>query len=171
MQYLILLGSFVILAVWVFFDARGRKTNAILWTVGTVLLGPVAIFFYLAMRPLKAGEVRKGGIAWNTLKNFAIFWTVLMSTEVIGWGAFLAMGSFSPVLQAEAKKVSTVLSQLMALGFSVIAVLWLVPALGALFIGLIVRRSSIVEIGPTGPLAAVSAPDEPFAVSETTVKE
>lgn len=69
----------ILIALWVFFDARKRKMNkSLLWGIGTSLLMVVVIPFYFAKRPLKAGEVREGGTAWNVIKSFAIFWTIFM---------------------------------------------------------------------------------------------
>ena len=77
MSYFLLYG---VLAVWVLFDGVNRKMGAstVLWILGTVLLGPIILPIYLALRPLKQGEIREGGTAWNVLKNFAILWTIVM---------------------------------------------------------------------------------------------
>ncbi len=78
MWYFILFG---LLALWVGFDASRRNlgiAKVILWAIGTFLLGVIVMPIYIAKRPLKANEVREGGLAWNLLKNFALTWTVLM---------------------------------------------------------------------------------------------
>lgn len=36
-----------ILAIWAFIDAKRRKANAVLWAVGTLLLGPIILPFTL----------------------------------------------------------------------------------------------------------------------------
>ena len=69
---------YVIAAIWVFIDAKKRLVNGIPWSICTVIFGPLVVPIYLAKRPLKHGEVREGGVAWNVLKNFALFWTITM---------------------------------------------------------------------------------------------
>jgi len=68
MAYFLLYGAF---APWVLFDGLSRKmgSSAVLWTIGTLILGPITLPIYLALRPLKQGEVREGGTAWNVLKK------------------------------------------------------------------------------------------------------
>src|SRR5258708_28900846 len=89
MWYLVLYGIF---ALWVLQDGLSRKlaTSAAGWTLGTLLLGPIILPVYLAKRPLKKGEVREGGTAWNILKNFAVLWTVLMA--IAGFSAMMQFG-------------------------------------------------------------------------------
>lgn len=58
--YLIVFG---IIAVWVLVDGLRRgapQRQAILYGVGTLLLGPVVAPYYFASRPLTSGEVRQG---------------------------------------------------------------------------------------------------------------
>jgi hypothetical protein len=157
MWYLILYG---ILAIWAFVDAKKRQANAILWAAGTLLLGPIILPFYFAKRPLKAGEVREGGTAWNVLKNFAIFWTILMVVAAI-WG-MVAVSEHSSTLQSEAEKAGAAIGT--ALGLGMIAALWFFPFIGAVVLGLILKKSSIVEKGPSGSLTTTSVQDEPSAV-------
>jgi len=63
MAYFLLYGAF---ALWVLFDGLSRKMtfSAAWWTLGTLFFGPITLPLYLALRPLKAGEVREGGTAW-----------------------------------------------------------------------------------------------------------
>lgn len=157
MWYLILYG---ILAIWAFVDAKKRKANAVLWAVGTLLLGPIILPFYFAKRPLKAGEVREGGTAWNVLKNFAIFWTILMAVAAI-WG-MVAVSEHLSTFQSEAERAGAAIGT--ALGLGMIAALWFFPFMGAVVLGLILKKSSIVEKGPSGSLTTTSVQHEPSAV-------
>lgn len=154
MWYLVLYGIF---AIWVFVDSLKRKARAIPWAIGTAILGPIVLPVYLATRPLKAGEVREGGTAWNILKNFAMFWTILMVLVAI-WGMVAVSGRTS-TLQSEAEKVGAAIGT--ALGLEMIVMLWFFPVVGAAALGFMLKKSSVVEKGPTGPLATASAQDEP----------
>ena len=147
MWYFILFG---LLALWVGFDASRRNlgaAKAILWAIGTFLLGVIVMPIYIAKRPLKVNEVREGGLAWNLLKNFALTWTVLMvaiSISALGAAAGTNVNS-----DAEAAGA--------AIGFSIVvvilAVVWFFPMVGAIVLGFFLKNSAIVERGPTGPLA------------------
>ncbi len=147
MWYIVLYGLF---AIWVLVDGLKRKTKAIPWAIGTLLLGPVVLPVYVAKRPLKAGEVREGGTGWNVLRNFALFWTVLMAVAAV-WG-IVAVSERAATLQTEAERAGAAIGT--ALGLGMIAALWFFPMVGALVLGLFLKKSSIVERGPTGPLGS-----------------
>jgi hypothetical protein len=60
------------IAAYTAYDAYNRKMgagSAAVWGLGTLLICPVIFPIYMAKRPLKDGEVREGGFAWNLLKN------------------------------------------------------------------------------------------------------
>ena len=147
MWYFILFG---LLALWVGFDASKRNlgaAKAVLWAIGTFLLGVIVMPIYIAKRPLKANEVREGGLAWNLLKNFALTWTVLMvAISISALGAATGTNVNSDAEAAGA-----------AIGFSIVvvilAVVWFFPMVGAIVLGFFLKNSAIVERGPTGPLA------------------
>jgi hypothetical protein len=95
MYYLLFYG---LLALWVLFDgvSRNLRSSVLLWTAGTILLGPVILPVWLASRPLNRGEVREGGRAWNILKNFAVLWTVVVIPQLryldfVSWAAGQAL--------------------------------------------------------------------------------
>ena len=141
MAYLLII---VIFAVWVFVDASKRKNNHIGWPVVTLLVSPViALPVYLAKRHLKEDEVRKGGTGWNVIKNFAVAWTITIIVASI-------------VLMAELLEVSPSISQAkmagMGWGLS-IGVFWFVVLVVTLALGFFLKKNSVVERGPTGPLA------------------
>ena len=133
------------LAVWVLVDGLSRHANGVLWALGTLLLGPIILPIYLAKRPLKMGEVREGGAAWNILKNFALLWTLLMG--VVGVVSLVAIGHSTTHLHSSAEQAGAALGTVLGLGF--IGALWFFPMLGALVLGLLLKKSSVVERGST----------------------
>lgn len=140
---------YITIAIWLFLDAKKRLYNGLLWAVSTAILGPLVVPFYLAKRPLKEGEVREGGVAWNVLKYFAIFWTV---TIFFGFIAGIANVSEQAAnVSSDAEKAGLGIG--MALGGIMIFFLWFVVLVGALVFGFFLKKSSVVEHGPTGPLA------------------
>jgi hypothetical protein len=147
MSYLILCGLF---ALWVLFDGFGRKmgASAILWTVGTLFLGPIILPIYLASRPLNQGEVREGGRAWNILKNFAILWTIVMAIASIA--ALMGVAKGTENLTSDAARAGAGIG--MALGMGLLGAAWFFPTMGAALLGFLMKKNSIVENGPTGPL-------------------
>lgn len=146
--YLIL---YVIVAIWLFLDAKKRLTNGIPWAAFTVLLGPVVVPVWLAKRPLKDGEVREGGMAWNVLKNFALMWTLTMFVWFIA-GMAIASEAFEKT-HDKYEKAGTGIG--MALGGIMIFVLWFGVLVSALILGFFLKKSSVVEKGPTGPLSRI----------------
>jgi hypothetical protein len=147
MSYFLLYG---VLALWVLFDSVIRKmgTSAVFWTLGTVLLGPIVLPIYLASRPLKQGEVREGGKAWNVLKNFAILWTIVMVIVTIA--ALMNVADVTRGLNSEAERVGAGLGTLIAI--ALLGAIWFFPTMGAALLGFLLKKSTVVETGPTGPL-------------------
>lgn len=140
----------IAIALWVFFDARSRKMDqAVLWAIGTSLLMILVIPFYFAKRPLKDGEVREGGTAWNVIKTFAIFWTAFMF--VAGVSSMMAVGDAVTETGSGAEQAGAAIGGVIGMGM--IMGLWFIVVVGALVVGLFVKKSSIVEKGPTGALA------------------
>jgi len=135
---------YTVFAIWVFIDALGRKAKSVPWAIGTFFLGPVILPIYIAKRPLKSGEIREGGTAWNILKNFAIFWTILMAVAFI-WG-MVATSVNIPMLQSEAEKAGFAIGT--TIGLTMIGALWFFPFTATVVLGLILKKSSIIEKGP-----------------------
>jgi hypothetical protein len=140
----------IVIALWVFFDARSRKMGgeSVLWSIGTVFMIILLIPCYFAKRPLKDGELREGGTAWNVIKSFAIFWTLTMF--VVGVGGMIAVNGITSHAASDAEQAGAAIGT--ALGLGMIMGLWFVLLVGALAIGLFLKKSSIVEKGPTGAL-------------------
>ena len=72
MSYFLLYGVFTL---WVLFDGLTRKTGAlaVLWAIGTAIVGPIVLPIYVASRPLKHGEVREGGPRHGTSSRTSPF--------------------------------------------------------------------------------------------------
>jgi hypothetical protein len=161
-------GYFVVylgFAIWVFFDSRKRAYPGIWWALATVFLGPLIVPVYLAKRNLKAGETREGGLAWNILRNFSLFWTITLVIAFIA-GMINAAPDSNP--QSDAEKVGTGIGIFIVM--IVYFIIWFIPVAGAITTGLLLKKSSIIETGPTGALntgtatslAPVQAPSRPL---------
>jgi hypothetical protein len=139
-----------IVALWVLLDARARKMDhAIIWAIGTFLIMIIVVPLYFAKRPLKAGEIREGGTAWNVIKAFAILWTVFMLAA--GSAGMMKASQSAITAGSDAEKAGAAIGT--ALGMGMIMGLWFVVIAGALVLGLFLKKSSVVEKGPTGALA------------------
>lgn len=155
----------LIFAIWVFIDAQSRRTPPGVWAISTFLFGPIVLPLYLAKRPLRAGEIREGGLWWNVLKNFAILWTLTMAVAAV-WG-IVAVGQQASTTQSDLEAAGTAIGA--AIGLGLIGALWFFPFVGAMALGLLLRQPSVVEKGPTGPLAPSAPPPatETQGVGET----
>jgi hypothetical protein len=151
---------YAICAVWVFIDAKKRLNHVIGWPVATFLLGPIIVPVYLAVRNLKEGEVREGGTGWNVMKYFALFWTVTMIVAAIA--GMVSVSEVAERATSEAEQAGVAIGA--TLGLGMLFVLWIIFLGGALILGVFLKKSSVIEKGPTGPLAAkehVQTPAEP----------
>ena len=128
-------------AAFVAFDAwqRGHIGKSVSWIAGTFICYPAALPFYLANRPLKAGEVREGGRPWNVLKYFALVWTVAM--VIFGIKVLFRWADKVP-----SSPVASALDGTISMGL--VGLVWFVPVTVALVLGLFVKNSS-VESGPS----------------------
>jgi hypothetical protein len=139
----------IILAVWTFFDAKKRHNNAIGWAIGTLLVGPIVLPVYFAKRYLRVNEVREGGTAWNVLKNFSLYWTLTMF--IVGVAGAIGAGGVISGAEDGAEQAGAVIGA--GIGLTMIFILWLVVVVIALILGFFLKKSSIIEKGPTGKLA------------------
>ncbi|GEM_PF-565425 len=151
MQYLIAAALFFH-AAWVFFDAHKRRRHtlreAAVWAAGTLVLWLFIVPLYFAKRNLKAGETREGGTGWNYLKSLVVLWTIVMA--VVGVHYILAASEVASTAHTGAAQAGAAIG--ITLGVGILAAVWLFPVVGALILGLVLKKASIVEKGPTGPL-------------------
>jgi hypothetical protein len=136
-------------ALWVGLDAYSRRSSVILHSTGAFLFGAIVVPIWIASRPLRQGETREGGRAWNVLRNFAITWTILMT--MAGFAGLLAMGRSVSGADSDAARTGAGLGMLMGLGL--LGAVWFFPMIGAVVLGSILKKSSENEVGPTGPLS------------------
>lgn len=148
--YFLLYG---VLALWVLCDGLNRKLGfqVASWAIGTLVIGPVVLPVYLASRPLKVGEVREGGKAWNVLKNFAILWTIVVAIMTIV--TLTTAGDSYAHSMGNAESVGAGIGMLLVLG--ILAAIWFFPTVGAAVIGFLLKKNSIIEHGPTVTEGAV----------------
>jgi len=141
-------ASILVLAVWVFVDGdrRGMRVPGG-WALGTLLL--VFLFpLYLVRRPLKTGEVRRGGKVSLFFRNLAVLWT-----------AFSVFSYLPYVLQPLLSTAPSSLKVIMVRPILADAALvWAIVVLPAVVVGLLFWRGSVLEEGPTGPLARAEEP-------------
>ena len=102
------------------------------WGTAVAIAGPAGLAAYLAFRPLRAGESREGGRAWQVFSKFVVCWTTLLAFAAL-WNLVLPFAEFLPL-----------------------AIAWGVGALAALLVGVALKRNSQVEQGPTGLLGAMA---------------
>jgi hypothetical protein len=140
---------YAFLAVFVLLDAKKRKNNFIGWSIGTFVAGPVVLPIYFAKRYLKAKEVRTGGTAWNVLKNFALFWTLLMFVAIIA--GIVNAGNTASEMTSDAEKVGAAIGT--GLGITLLIAIWFFPMVFAFILGFFLKNSGHVVTGPTGKLA------------------
>lgn len=125
-------------SLWIFFDAWRRNHKKGKWTIGIFFLTPFVVPYYFAQRNLKRGESRTGGTSWHVLRNFAIYWSLFM----------LFFTFFSDLSELR----MTGASSNQAFGFFKIAMIWGIPAVGTLLLGIFLRNPMQVQHGPTGAL-------------------
>ncbi len=138
------------IGIWVYLDAKRRlQANQIVWPIATCILGPVVVPFYLAKRNLKQGEVREGGTPWNIVKYFAMFWTLTMF--LAGISGMAGASEVADSASSDAERAGAAIGT--GLGMMFLFALWFIIIVSALVFGLFVKKSSVIENGPTGPLA------------------
>lgn len=158
MSYLLLWLGF---AIWVFVDSRNRRMGkSVLWAIGTQFAGVLVLPMYFAKRNLFAGEVREGGAGWNAVKVFALYWTITMF--VAGMAGMGAASREVATATSSAGQAGAAIGSMLGLGL--LLGVWFAVLAGALVIGLFLKKSSIVESGPTGELAGQDASPKKLGV-------
>jgi hypothetical protein len=147
MPYIVLFG---VISLWVLFDgiSRNMKAIAVLWALGTVVLGAIVIPIYVAKRPLKNGEVREGGTPWNLLKNFAILWTIIMIVASIY--VLHGVGKATSGLDNDWAMAGAGIGIVVVVG--TLGAIWFFPTIGAAILGFFLKKNSVIETGPSGSM-------------------
>lgn len=146
---LMLPAGLVLLGRWVYLDTAARGVrNPIAWAIIVPVSWTFMLPFYLARRPLLAGEVRTGGTWWNLLRAFA-------ATYAVGT-ALLVLRYFRPALFGLVRTIAARNSAVMA-SLQVVGILLLIalPAVLALGVGMLLRKPT-TEVGPTASCTAVT---------------
>jgi hypothetical protein len=151
---------YMLCSLWVYRDSRARLNSPVRWSIGTLVLGPLVMPAYIAVRNLKDEETREGGRAWNVLRCFALFWTITMAVVAVG-----AIGATSEVASAaknDLEKAGMAIGYVIGFGF--LASVWFFPMVAALVMAPFLKKSTALERGPTGALAT-NPPSMPLSKS------
>lgn len=136
--------SIIGMTIWVAFDAYKRSNNIYMWPLGTFFLPIVVAPVYFAKRNLIEEETREGGTGWNILKNFALIWTAFMSMTLIA--SILITGGAMSEAASDAEIAGTAIGS--SMGIMIISMMWFFPMVGALILGVFLKKSSHVEKSP-----------------------
>jgi hypothetical protein len=131
----------VVLAIWVFHDARTRRARKPLFaSVLTLLWGPLGVAFWASDRPLGTTDERRGGTAWVMARTFVLAITALVPA------AFLLVTSVVRDRSAVPGSLGATIGVVPA---SLVVTVggWALLASLALTLGALARNSSLVERG------------------------
>jgi hypothetical protein len=138
----------LVLAAWVFYDARARRARKPLFaSLLTFLWGPLGIAFWASERPLATTDVRRGGTAWVIAQTFVLALTALAPA------AFLLVIDVIRDRSAVPGSLGATMGILPA-SLIVTAFGWALLAGVALTLGTLARNSAIVERGTSAVKAA-----------------
>jgi hypothetical protein len=156
-------GVFLLFSIWAYRDASLRGNAALKWSLATVVVGPLTLPFYLSSRNLRDGEIREGGRAWQVMKHFAVYWTVTMVMATLA-----GLGSISDTAaqaSSDAEKAGVAIGA--TIGFGLMVVLWFLPFVASVLLGLLLKKSTTVERGPTleGLESPVYRVTKPFLIA------
>lgn len=109
----------VIFAAYVFLDSQKRGENRLVWTGGTMILGPLYFPMYLGRRKTLTREAPTGDLDSNVALHFAWVWSLYMLVVIAWTGIYLLTANVDDV-----DKVGV--SQ--GLAISALLCCWVVPA-------------------------------------------
>ncbi len=138
------------IAILVAVDAYKRKNRWLLWSIGVIISWPVVLPLYFTFRNLKKGEVREGGIIWNTVKNYVlvystnIFIVILLLLILPQNLGYLSREIFITEIVGFNISISFI--------YYVIFIIWLIPSILFLMIGSFFKDDYSKKEGPTGNL-------------------
>jgi hypothetical protein len=138
----------LLLAVWVFHDARTRHARKPLFaSLLTLLWGPLGVAFWVSDRPLAAADERRGGTAWVMARTFVMAVSALVPATLLLVTGFIRDRSAVP--GSLGATLGVVPAALM-----VTATAWLLLAALALALGRLSRNRTIVEHGTSAVKSA-----------------
>jgi hypothetical protein len=133
----------LLLALWVFRDARSRGAGKPAFAAFLVLLwGPLGLAFWASERPLGMGELRVGGSGWVMARTFVATWSALVPAIFILVVPDIRERAAVPGSLGATLGVTTA-SALVTLA------IWVGPAAIAGILGAVVRQLGQVETGTT----------------------
>lgn len=130
----------VILAGWVFVDSRKRGANAIKWSLGALVMGPIFAAIYQARRPLLEDETREGGPDWIVARNFAWLWLPYMGI-VVFWTIVTLF--FTDQWDFADDSSATTVRNLLTTAF--VLACWLIPVAFGLLLSVLLVVPDVVE--------------------------
>ena len=130
MSYLWYLLWVAATSLWVLIDARSRNASRY-WIAANVIAGPLALAAYIAVRPLRTGESREGGRAWQVCSKLVLTWTALLAFAAL-WNVLVPFADWIGI-----------------------GIAWAVVTLPALAVGLALKRGT-TEYGPVVTLAPMA---------------
>jgi len=142
---LMLPAGLVLLGRWVYLDTAARGVRSpIAWAIIVPISWTFMLPFYLARRPLVAGEVRTGGTWWNLLRAFAATYAVGTALLVLRYSRPALFGLVWTIAAGN----SAVMASLQVVGTLLLIAL---PAVLAFGVGMLLRKPT-TEVGPTASL-------------------
>lgn len=136
----------VIFAVYVFLDSQKRGENRLVWTGGTMILGPLYFPMYLGRRKTLTREAPTGDLDSNVALHFAWVWSLYMLVVIIWTLIYLLTAS-----REDVDKVG--ISQ--GLAISALLCCWVVPA------GLAFLFSVVMMEPPNAPTLDEASENQP----------
>lgn len=88
-------------------------------------------------------------MAWTLLKNFAVLWTIVMIVATVVYINIASKG-ISDVNNEWAMAGAGIG---MTVALAMLGAVWFFPAVGAAILGFFLKKSTVVENSPTGPMA------------------
>jgi len=138
------------ITIFVAVDAYKRKNKWLWWSIGVIISWPLVLPLYFSLRNLKEGEVREGGIIWNTIKNYVlvystnIFIVILLLLILPQNLGYLSREIFITELAGFNISISFI--------YYIIFIIWLIPSILFLMIGSFFKDDYSKKEGPTGKL-------------------
>jgi hypothetical protein len=143
----------LVIAAWVFHDARARGARKPGFAAVLALMwGPLGLGFWESDRPLRAGELRRGGAAATMARGFLIGWVALLPAIFVL--AMQAVEHRAAVPGSLGRQIG-----IRPATFVVASIVWGGPAVLALILGRLGRRSAVEQGSPATPATpAASVP-------------